>query len=42
VVLRYYDDLAEVDIAAAMRCRPGTVKSHLHRGIDALRKVIEP
>jgi RNA polymerase sigma-70 factor (sigma-E family) len=40
LVLRYYADLSEADVAAAMGCRPGTVKSHLHRGIDALRKVI--
>lgn len=29
VVLRYFDDLSEQDIAAAMGCRPGTVKSQL-------------
>ncbi len=41
LVLRYYPDCSEQEIAAAMGCRPGTVKSHLHRGVEALRKVIE-
>jgi len=30
VVLRYYSDLSERDIAIAIRRRPGTVKSRLH------------
>jgi RNA polymerase sigma-70 factor (ECF subfamily) len=30
VVLRYYADLSERDIATAIRRRPGTVKSRLH------------
>lgn len=42
LVLRFYGDLSERQIAEAMRCRPGTVKSHLHRGLAALRKAIEP
>jgi RNA polymerase sigma-70 factor (sigma-E family) len=40
VVLRFYDDLAELDIAEALRCRPGTVKSLISRGIKALRAEI--
>jgi RNA polymerase sigma-70 factor (sigma-E family) len=40
LVLRYYEDLSEAEIAAAMGCRPGTVKSHLHRGRAAIRKEI--
>jgi RNA polymerase sigma-70 factor (sigma-E family) len=42
VVLRYYEDLPETDIAIALGCRPGTVKSLLHRGLSQLREVIEP
>ncbi|MDQ1552128.1 MAG: Sigma-70, region 4, partial [Actinomycetota bacterium] len=30
VVLRYYADLREREIATAIRRRPGTVKSRLH------------
>jgi RNA polymerase sigma factor (sigma-70 family) len=37
IVLRYYLDLSEAEIAAAMRVRPGTVKSTISRGLDALR-----
>ena len=36
LVLRYYLDLPEADIAAAMRVSRGSVKTHLHRGLAAL------
>ncbi len=36
VILRYYADLSERDIAIAVRRRPGTVKSRLH---DARRRL---
>jgi RNA polymerase sigma-70 factor (sigma-E family) len=42
LVLRFYEDLSEADIAVALGCRPGTVKSLLHRGLGELRKVVEP
>jgi RNA polymerase sigma factor (sigma-70 family) len=42
LVLRYYHDLAEADIADALRCRPGTVKSLASRALEHLRTVIEP
>ncbi|MEZ5244832.1 MAG: sigma-70 family RNA polymerase sigma factor [Acidimicrobiales bacterium] len=38
VVLRYWGDLSTDEIAEAMGCRPGTVSSLVHRGIDSLRK----
>jgi RNA polymerase sigma factor (sigma-70 family) len=38
LMLRYYEDLSEADIARVLKCRPGTVKSALHRGLAALRK----
>ena len=37
VVLRYYLDLSEAQSAEAMGCRPGTVKSHLHKAMTHLR-----
>jgi RNA polymerase sigma-70 factor (sigma-E family) len=37
LVLRYYEDLSEAQIAEVLRCRPGTVKSLLSRGIAELR-----
>jgi RNA polymerase sigma factor (sigma-70 family) len=42
VVLRYYGDLPDADIARSLRCRPGTVRSLIHRALVDLRKVIEP
>jgi len=42
VVLRYYGDLPDADIARALRCRIGTVRSLIHRALAELRKVIEP
>ena len=38
IALRYLSDLSEADTAAAMGVSPGTVKTHLHRGLDALRR----
>jgi RNA polymerase sigma-70 factor (sigma-E family) len=37
IVLRYYEDLPEREIARALGCRPGTVKSLLSRGIETLK-----
>lgn len=37
VVLRYYEDLDTPAIASAMDCRPGTVRSLLHRALTKLR-----
>ncbi len=42
IVLRYYGDLPDADIARALRCRPATVRSLIHRALADLRKVIEP
>ncbi|HEY2428468.1 MAG TPA: SigE family RNA polymerase sigma factor [Acidimicrobiales bacterium] len=42
LVLRYYLDLSEADIAAALGCRKGTVKSLTHRALAELRSVLEP
>jgi RNA polymerase sigma-70 factor (sigma-E family) len=37
IVLRFYEDLPEVQVADILRCRPGTVKSRVSRGLEALR-----
>ena len=41
IVLRFYEDLSEAQTAEIMRCRPGTVKSLVSRGIGKLRPVME-
>ena len=38
LVLRYFEDLTEADIASILRCSPGTVKSHAARGLERLRR----
>jgi RNA polymerase sigma-70 factor (sigma-E family) len=37
VVLRYYEDLSEAEIAAVLGCSPGTVKSAASRAMSKLR-----
>ncbi|MEU2613019.1 sigma factor-like helix-turn-helix DNA-binding protein [Micromonospora sp. NPDC007271] len=39
--LRFYLDLPEREIAAALGCRPGTVKTLIHRGLAALREHLD-
>ena len=40
VVLRYYEGLSEKQIADALKCRPGTVKSLLARSNTTLKEVL--
>lgn len=42
LVLRYYGDLSEAQIAAAMGISTGAVKSHASRGMAALRAALGP
>jgi DNA-directed RNA polymerase specialized sigma24 family protein len=41
LVLRYYLDLAETDIASALGITRGSVKTHASRGMAALRTALE-
>jgi RNA polymerase sigma-70 factor (sigma-E family) len=41
LVLRYYADLSEAEIAKSMGISRGAVKSHTARGMSALRNVLE-
>ncbi|MCO1579681.1 SigE family RNA polymerase sigma factor [Crossiella sp. SN42] len=41
VVLRHWADLSIAEVAAALRCSEGTVKSQTARGLEALRAVVE-
>lgn len=38
LVLRFYEDLPEAEIAHILGCRIGTVKSSMHRALKRLRK----
>jgi RNA polymerase sigma-70 factor (sigma-E family) len=42
VVLRFWLDLGEREMAQLLRCRPGTVKSLLSRALATLRNELEP
>lgn len=42
LVLRYYSDLSEAQIAEAMGISTGAVKSHASRGMATLRQRLEP
>jgi len=41
VYMRYFLELSEADMAAALQVAPGTVKSRLHRAMARLRSVVE-
>ncbi|WP_329416661.1 SigE family RNA polymerase sigma factor [Streptomyces sp. NBC_00704] len=40
VVLRYYQDLPEKQVAEALGCPVGTVRSHASRGVARLRRIL--
>jgi RNA polymerase sigma factor (sigma-70 family) len=41
LVLRYYEDRPEAEIAELLGCRPATVRSLVHRGLSTLRTALE-
>ena len=41
VVLRFFDDLPEREIAEVLGCRPGTVKSLLSRSMQKLKESLD-
>ena len=40
LVLRFYEDWSDDQIATLLGCRPATVRSLVHRGLDAMRRVL--
>jgi RNA polymerase sigma-70 factor (sigma-E family) len=42
LVLRYWGDWSEAEIARSLGCRPGTVKALASRGLARLRKEVAP
>jgi RNA polymerase sigma-70 factor (sigma-E family) len=41
IVLRFYEDLSDVQTAAVLGCSPGTVRSLVSRGMQTLRQTLE-
>lgn len=41
LVLRYWAELSEAEIAATLDISPGSVKTHAHRGLAALERLLE-
>jgi RNA polymerase sigma-70 factor (sigma-E family) len=41
LVLRYYEDVPDAEIAALLGCRPATVRSLVARGLAGLRVVVD-
>lgn len=41
IVLRFYEDLPDRDIAALLGCKEATVRTAVHRGLARLRKEID-
>jgi RNA polymerase sigma factor (sigma-70 family) len=42
VVLRYIGDLSEADVSSVLGLAPGSVKTHLRRGLERLRVLLGP
>jgi RNA polymerase sigma factor (sigma-70 family) len=40
LVLRYCEDLPEAEVASLLGCSAGTIKTHAHRGLRALRQLL--
>lgn len=41
IVLRFYEDRPEAEIAGLLDCRPATVRSLIHRGLAKVRKEMD-
>lgn len=39
--LRYIEGMTNQEISDVLQCRPGTIKSQIHRGLKRLRKLLE-
>lgn len=42
VVLRFYEDLPDGEIAVLLGCRPATVRTLIHRAMRDLRRELTP
>ncbi len=41
IVLRFYQDLPDDEIATILECRPATVRTLVHRGLNDLRREVD-
>jgi DNA-directed RNA polymerase specialized sigma24 family protein len=41
VVLRFYEDRPEREVADLLGCSPGSVKTHTSRGLARLRQILD-
>lgn len=41
IVLRYFEDLPELEVARLLDCPVGTIKATVHRGLSRLRTLLE-
>jgi len=41
IVLRFYEDLSDVQTAAVLKCSPGNVRALVSRGMTTLREALE-
>ncbi len=42
IVLRYYEDRSDTEIAELLGCQPGTVRVHAAKGLSTLRIEMQP
>jgi RNA polymerase sigma factor (sigma-70 family) len=42
LVLRYFGDLPEAEVATILDCPLGTIKSNTARGLERLREALDP
>jgi len=42
LVLRFYEDLDDREIAEVLRCSPSTIRVHAARGLNRLRTTLSP
>ena len=41
IILRYFVDIPDVEIAAALSCKPSTVRSLIRRGVASLKEALQ-
>jgi RNA polymerase sigma-70 factor (sigma-E family) len=42
LVLRFFEDLPAAEVAQLMGCSVGSIKTHVHRGLRSMRRLLRP